>query len=266
MDGHLRSSAPASDGRIVRAYKQGWPRHAVHAMALSKLKGGLNALRAQGLENLRANLDADPSGIVLLANHSAWWDLFFVHFLNETVPLDGYGMMEHFNLVRFGFFRRIGAYSVDRADPASVRESIDYTIELLRRPRAGVWIFPQGKILSNDARPLAFQGGLRVLLARARRLRITPVAFRYEFWQDERPEGLVRFGEPTWVDAADRRALIPTWEQRLTRELDALKADALTQDSSRFTVLLRGKTSLNDRFARLRARFAGKTPGAPDDY
>jgi 1-acyl-sn-glycerol-3-phosphate acyltransferase len=253
-------------GRIVRAYKRGWPRHAVHAMAMSKLKGGLNALRAQGLERLRANLDSDPSGVVLLANHSAWWDLFFAHFLNETVPLDGYGMMEHFNMVRFGFFRRIGAYSIDRTDPASVREAMGYTVDLLRRPRAGVWIFPQGRILCNDARPIAFQGGLRVLLARAGRLRLVPVVFRYEFWQDERPEGLVRFGEPIWVEAAQRRDLIADWERRMTDELDALRADSLTQDASRFTTLLRGKMSLNDRFARLRSRLAGKTPGAPDDY
>ncbi len=254
------------ESRIVRAYKQGWPRLAVHTMAMSKLKGGFRALRGQGVERLREALEADSSGVVLLANHSSWWDLFYVHFLNQTIPLDGYGMMEHFNLTRFGFFRRIGAYSVDRTDPASVRESMDYTIELLARPRAGVWIFPQGSILGNDVRPIEFQGGLRVLLKRAKRLRVVPVAFRYEFWQDERPEALVRFGEPTWVDATERRSLIESWQQRLTAEIDALKADSLAQDASRFRVLLEGKGSINESFARIRARFAGKTPGAPDEY
>ncbi|GIW87087.1 MAG: hypothetical protein KatS3mg108_1411 [Isosphaeraceae bacterium] len=253
-------------GRIVRAYKRGWPRWAVHAMALRKLRTGLHAIRTQGVERLRERLDADPSGMVLLANHSAWWDLFLAHFLNEAIPLDGYGMMEHFNLIRFGFFRRIGAYSIDRTDPVSVREAMGYTIELLGRPRAGVWIFPQGMIVCNDVRPLRFQGGLRVLLGRAGRLRIVPVALRYEFWQDERPEALVRFGEPTWVEAGERRRVIEEWEQRLTAELDALRADALTQEGARFTTLLRGKTSMNDRFARIRAWVMGKTPGAPDAY
>lgn len=251
---------------MIEAHKSGWPRWAVHRMVIGKIKAGFHAVRAQGLDELRAALDADPRGTIILANHSNWWDLFLAHFLNETIPVDGYGMMEHFNLRRFGFFRRIGAFSVDRTDPAAVRQSLDYTLKLLERPRAAVWIFPQGRIVPNDARPITFQAGLRVLLARAGRLRVLPVALRYEFWQDERPEALVRFGKPAWIERETRRTVLEDWQHRLTDELDALRADALCQDAGRFQTLLTGKTSVNDRFARLRARFLGKTPGAPDDY
>jgi 1-acyl-sn-glycerol-3-phosphate acyltransferase len=233
-------------------------------MAVRKLKAGFAGLRAQGLERLRRALDDDPSGVLLLANHSCWWDLFFAHLLGVSVPLDGYGMMEHFNLRRFGFFRRIGAYSVDRTDPRSVRESLDYTVELLGRPRAGVWVFPQGAIYPNDLRPIRFQPGLRALLRRAGRLRIVPVALRYEFWQDERPEALARFGEPTWVDRSEADTVLGAWEGRLTAELDALRADALARAGDRFTPLLRGRASISDRYARLRARVLGPTPGAPE--
>jgi 1-acyl-sn-glycerol-3-phosphate acyltransferase len=250
--------------RIVRAYKHGWPRLAVHAMALRKLRAGFASAQAQGLDRLRGALDADPSGVLLLANHSCWWDLFFAHLLNESIPVDGYGMMEHFNLRRFGFFRRIGAFSVDRTDPRSVRESLGYTAELLARPRAGVWVFPQGAISPNDARPIRFQPGLRALLRRAGRLRIVPVALRYEFWQDERPEALARFGEPTWVDRSEADSVLSDWEGRLTAELDALRGDSLAQAADRFTPLLRGRGSISDRYARLRARFLGATPGAPE--
>ena len=41
-------------------------------------------------------------------------------------------MMEHFNMLRFGFFRRIGAFSVDRTDPVSVRASLDYAADGIR--------------------------------------------------------------------------------------------------------------------------------------
>lgn len=250
--------------RIVRAYKRGWPRRAVHAMALAKLRGGFAHLWGQGLDRLRDALDAEPGGTLLLANHSCWWDLFFAHFLNEAIPVDGYGMMEHFNLRRFGFFRRIGAFSVDRTDPRSVREALDYTVELLRGPRAAVWVFPQGRIVANDARPLEFQPGLRALVRRAGRLRAVAVALRYEFWQDERPEAFARFGEPAWIDRAEAGSAIATWQRRLADELDALRADALAQDPGRFTRLLSGSESISDRYARFRARFLGKTPGAPE--
>ena len=258
------STKAPSKPRLIEAYKRGWPRAAVDAMIRSKMRGGFHRVLTQGVDRLRAEVDRDPSGTLFLANHSCWWDLFLVHTLNEAIPVDGYGMMEHFNMVRFGFFRRIGAFSVDRTDPASVRASLEYAAGLLRRPRAGVWIFPQGKIESNDARPLIFQPGIRALVRRSGRVRVVPVAFRYEFWQDERPEALVRFGEPARVDRPDLPTLIPTFERRLTEELDALRGDAIAQGAENFAPLVEGKRSISERYARFRARFRGSTPGAPD--
>jgi len=268
MTTHRAQSAGGRDrsagrSRLIRAYKYGWPRKAVDALIRSKLRGGFHQVWTQGLERLRDAIDRDPAGTLFVANHSCWWDLFLVHLLNESIPVDGYGMMEHFNLLRFGFFRRIGAFSVDRADPASVRASLDYAAGLLRGPRAGVWVFPQGKIESNDVRPLIFQKGIRALTRRAGRVRIVPVAFRYEFWQDERPEALVRFGAPSVVDRPDLPGLIPTFERRLTEELDALRLDATAQRPDRFAVLMEGRSSISARYARFRARFRGPTPGAP---
>ncbi len=249
---------------MIEAYKQGWPRRAVDTLIRSKLRSGFHSILASGMDQLRADLDRDDSGTLFLVNHSCWWDLFLVHLINESVPVDGYGMMEHFNLLRFGFFRRIGAFSVDRTDPGSVRASLDYAARLLRRPRAGVWVFPQGKIETNDVRPLVFQPGIRALVRRSGRVRVVPVAFRYEFWQDERPEALVRFGEAAWVDRPDLPTLISTFERRLTEELDALRVDAIAQDPSRFAPLSRGKRSVSERYAKFLARFRGTTLDAPD--
>ncbi len=47
-------------------------------------------------------------------------------------------------MVRFGFFRRIGAFSVDRTDPASVRASLDYAAGC-SGPRAGRLGLPPGE-------------------------------------------------------------------------------------------------------------------------
>jgi 1-acyl-sn-glycerol-3-phosphate acyltransferase len=259
VGGRARQSRP----RLIPAYKRGWPRLAVEAMIAHKVRGGFHQILAQGLESLRAELDRDPRGTLFLANHSNWWDLFLVHALNQAIPVDGYGMMEHFNMLRFGFFRRIGAFSVDRTDPGSVRASLAYASGLLQRPRAGVWIFPQGKIETNDARPLVFQAGIRALVRRAGPVRVVPVAFRYEFWQDERPEALVRFGTSRVEDREGLTDLIPRLEHALTLELDALREDAIRQDRSRFTPLLRGQVSISERYANVRARFRGPTPGAP---
>jgi len=257
-------TANADRPRLIRAYKHGWPRIAVDRMIRRKLVGGLNRVRAQGLAAIRAEIDRDPSGTLFLANHSCWWDLFLVHLLNGAIPVDGYGMMEHFNMLRFGFFRRIGAFSVDRTDPRSVRASLAYVHELLNHPRAGVWIFPQGRLVGNDVRPLGFQPGLRALIRRAGGIRVVPVAFRFEFWQDERPEAFVRFGSPARFGPDDRSTVLDACERSLTAELDALKVDVTAQAVDRFEVIFAGKASTSDRYARARARVAGPTRGAPD--
>ena len=263
---HSEVNARASQmpkSTIITAYKHGWPKLAVAAMIRRKLRSGLFRIRVQGLEAMRSAIDADPSGMLFLANHSCWWDLFLVVHLNETIPVDGYGMMEHFNMLRFGFFRRIGAFSVDRTDAASVRASLEYAAGLLKRPRAGVWLFPQGRMIGNDVRPLGFQPGLRALVRKAGRVRVVPVAFRFEFWQDERPEAFVRFGEPEWVEKADASAVVERMEGRLTDELDRLKLDVTSQDASRFTTTLEGSGSISDRYAKFRARFRPEPPGIP---
>ncbi|WZO97210.1 lysophospholipid acyltransferase family protein [Isosphaeraceae bacterium EP7] len=252
---------PGEEARIIRADKRGWPRLAVHSMIVGRMRKGLFRVRAQGLERLRASMDAEPGGTLFVANHSCWWDLFLAHYLNEQVPVDGYGMMEHANLKRFRFFNRIGAFSVDREDLASVRASLDYTCELLERPRSGVWIFPQGKIVANDARPLDFRPGLRALVRRAGRVRITPAALRYEFWQDERPEAFVRFSEPRWYTRDDLPLLLGSVEERLIAELDALNVDVRSQEAGRFTTLLQGRESISERYGRFVAGLRRERPG-----
>jgi 1-acyl-sn-glycerol-3-phosphate acyltransferase len=249
--------------RLIKAYKHGWPRMAVEAMIRSRTRRGFHQVRAQGLDRFRESLDRDPGGTLILANHSCWWDLFLAQIINDAIPADGYGMMEHFNLLRFGFFRRVGAFSVDRTDPASVRASLRYAAELLQGPRAVVWIFPQGRIEANDVRPLRFQNGIRAIVREAGRVRVVPLALRYEFWQDERPEALFRIGERTAVDRPDLSTLIPTFERRLTEELDALRLDSIAQRADRFVGLMAEQASISERYARFRARFRGPSPGAP---
>jgi len=229
------------------------------------MRAGFFRVRVQGLDRLRAAQAAEPGrgGTLFVANHSCWWDVFFAHLLNVTLPVDGYGMMIDFNLRRFGFFRRIGAFSVDPGDPASVRAALGYAAGLLRRDGVGVWIFPQGRIAGNDARPLGFRPGLRPLLRRASPVRVVPVAFRYEFWQDERPEAFARLGEPSWVERNDAVGAVEVWERRLADELDALRADVTAQAAERFATVLQGSESISDRYARFRARLRGSTPGAP---
>ena len=124
-------------------------------------------------------------------------------------------------------------------------------------PRAVVWIFPQGKIEANDVRPLRFQNGIRALVREAGRVRVVPLALRYEFWQDERPEALVRFGERTAVDRSDLPNLIP--DPRAEVDRGARRPPArLDRPAGRSLRRLDGRAGLDQR--PLRA-VPGPVPG-----
>lgn len=163
-------------------------------------------------------------------------------------------MMEHANLAGSASSGGSGrSRSTDRARRESGPRSI-YTRELLRKPGAGVGIFPQGKILGNDVRPLDFESGLRAIVRRAGRVRIIPTALRDEFWQDERPEAFVRFGEPTWAEALTAGTIVVETEARLIAELDRLRDDVVAQRADRFATLFEGRRSISDRYASSLAR------------
>lgn len=240
--------------KLVRADKTGWQRHWVRRMIHYKVRTSFHSIMGQGLKNLANAYTENPDhGVLAVANHSNWWDFMFGLWLNDHLQVDGYGMTEHANMVKYSFFKRVGIFSMEKSHPPSVKASIEYTAELLQKPRSYVWIMPQGRIMCNDTRPLAFQDGLRLIVRRARRLTIIPVALRYEFWQDDKPEAFVRFGthENVQWSGSSAENLVQHWQERVTHELDELKSNTLTQDATRFEMLMKGPKSLNQRMEKV---------------
>jgi hypothetical protein len=93
---------------------------------------------------------------------------------------------------------------------------------------------------------------------------VLPVALEYTFWTERTPEALVRIAEPLRIaEYPDRNG--KQWteliESALTRNLDALSAEAMRRDPTAFTELLTGKTGVGgmyDAWRRLKAWVRGK--------
>ena len=96
--------------------------------------------------------------ILLMPNHSTWWDGFFVYLLNNLIyrrPL--YVMMLEEQLSKYSFFSKVGAYSIRPGHPASILETMKYSLEILhtvKNPAPLVCLFPQGKMTPASARPI----------------------------------------------------------------------------------------------------------------
>ncbi len=185
----------------------------------------------------------DPTVATLyVGNHSSFWDALAVNYLIHTGRRQrAYCMADAVEVRRHPFFRRIGAFGVDRTSRVDGGRAIRYSVDRLAEGPCALVLFPQGKIRPNDGRPLAFEPGVgRVIegtAARGVRLDVVLVALRYEFWLDQRPELLIDLSTPTDPSPAGL-------ERQLTERVDRLATAGRTYaPGSR--VLLEGRASIS---------------------
>jgi 1-acyl-sn-glycerol-3-phosphate acyltransferase len=197
--------------------------------------------------------------LIIYPNHPSWWDGYMCFVLTRMVlggRFEAYLMMEEPELRRYRFFTWAGCFSVDRADPRSAARSVAYISGLLaaRRARALV-VFPQGVITSNDRRPLDVYSGAARIARRVGGATLWPIALRYEFRGEQRPEAFIRAGPAHHAPAdADARALATEVAQRLTAAVDALRDEMNEGRLDEYRVLLRGRAGVNRLWDAMRGR------------
>jgi 1-acyl-sn-glycerol-3-phosphate acyltransferase len=156
---------------------------------------------------LLGDLPKIPDGmpILLLPNHSTWWDGFFPYLLNKAIFKRTYYimMLEH-RLREFWFFRLLGAFSINQQSPKGIIESLSYASSILTSTTKGatplVVMFPQGELRPSGVRPLGYNRGVERIMAKSRQqsspLAIVPLAMRCEFLSEERPFVFLECGTP----------------------------------------------------------------------
>lgn len=196
---------------------------------------------------VKGSLPPTRAPLLVAAQHVGWWDPMVLFHLSR-VRFSGvhYTMMEEPNLRRFGFFRWLGAFGVERESRAGVTASTRYALARLREPNARVWIFPQGLIAPADARPLGCDPGASWLASRAR-VPVVAVAIRYEFLEAQFPQAFVSFSEARLVEARRSRGEADPVEEMLTAEADALSEAVRERRFDAFDRVIEGRRSISDR-------------------
>lgn len=143
--------------------------------------------------------------VLLLPNHSTWWDGFFIHFLNKKIfHRRPYVMMLEEQLVRYPFFTRVGVFSINPNSATDTRASLRYAANLLHEPRNLLCLFPQGELAPWGKKPLAYKRGLELLLKLHRgRVNLLPLAMRVEFLGEKLPCAFFLFGKNQCVEHAN---------------------------------------------------------------
>lgn len=193
------------------------------------LRRKFHSLNVSGLENLRKKDSSLP--FLVFGNHSSWWDGLIAFQISRFLSLDSFIMMEEKQLENLPLFRKLGAFSVVREKPREAFESVDYAVKLLKEnSQRTLWIFPQGEILPNDARPLKFFNGLAHIIKKTENCGVVPMALRYEFLGKFKPEIFVKIGEAesfSSENSFDKKNLTGNFAEKLAKLLDELKNDVI---------------------------------------
>jgi 1-acyl-sn-glycerol-3-phosphate acyltransferase len=168
--------------------------------------------------------------------------------------------MDEAALGRYSMFRRFGVFGVARGRRGAA-QFLRAAVAGLAEPRAVLWITAEGDFSDPRRRPLVLRPGLAHVARHVPDAVFVPAALDYVFWNESRPEALLRFGPPVQVAGLGLAAAQAALTAALTDTLDALAEDAATRDAGRFVTLLHGAggtSAIYDTWRRARALRQGR--------
>ncbi len=194
--------------------------------------------------------------VIFYSNHSTWWDGYLAHIiLRQVYNLDPYLMMDEQQLKKYWFFSWAGCFGVNRENPREALKSLSYiAAELPQKPGRGLWMFPQGEITPQEARPPGFHSGLAYIIRSIGNCYIYPVSFRFEFMREQYPDIFASIGPAMHFEAGQKiqlKELTASLEQTLSKDLDQLREDVTHKRLDNFVNVLQGKGSTDTTFDSL---------------
>ena len=204
----------------------------------------LNPLLRRSFANVFGNgITPTPSKpAIFIANHSSWWDGLLFFFFNRTVwRHDIHMMMDEKGLKQYGFFRYLGAFSINRSKPKDILASLQYAEQLLLSGKTVV-LFPQGDEFHQEVRPLGYSTGIAYLMERCPDMPVVPISFYYSFRHEKKPEVWVQQGEPflySSLPGTSRKEKTAAIEEAAIRQLDRLKSFVVAEKTDAFRNFLR---------------------------
>lgn len=153
-------------------------------------------------------------------NHHSWWDALTPFLLNEKLFHQNVrAVMDATQLRKYPFFRRLGAFSVNRSNPRAAMQSLQYAADSMQREKSGLYIFPQGKIEDECVDPIRFEKGLAWLYQALPKVDFVPVATTMNTRFSDRPRLFVAVGQPVRTSSTDRNEISGLLEAALLEQL-----------------------------------------------
>ncbi|MBJ93700.1 MAG: acyltransferase [Rickettsiales bacterium] len=218
---------------------------------------GVRLLRA----GARPQLSDGP--VLVVMNHPSWWDPLFGSLLSDVLGRCDFAPMDAAQLERYGFFKRLGFFGIQRDSHVRLADFLRTVDRLLQVPEVALWITAQGRFSDVRQRPARLEGGVGHVARRMKSGSVLPLAIEYGFWDESKPEAFAAFGEPLAVEAKGHTARQWTElvEHALEQTQDHLAAAVQARDAERFETMLSGRVGVGgiyDLQRALRARLRGE--------
>ncbi len=181
--------------------------------------------------------------LIVYSNHPSWWDpAIYILLCDMLFPrYAGFGPMDAAALGKYRLLERMGVFGVPLDDRRGAAIFLHTALAVLERPSAMLWITAEGAFTDARIRPVRLRPGLAHLARRVPGTTILPLAIEYSFWNESRPEALLRFGEPLESSSEPSSAeWLDRLERSLTQTMDTLSTEAATRDPALFQPLVRG--------------------------
>ena len=227
------------------------------------LRRGFNAVR---IAKAGPALGACPR-LVIYTNHPSWWDAVTYAFIARHLFAGRavFSPIEAAMIDRYPFMAKIGGFGVKQRSMQGARDFLAVSGEVLSQSENILIVACQGRFADPRERPLRIERGIAHLTDGMTGVSFVPLAIEYVFWEERRPELLLRFGAPI---AGDDISKLPVGERRthleagLETTMSALAGEAVARDATAFDTTLAGKTGVNpiyDCWRRAKAAILGQS-------
>lgn len=210
---------------------------------------------------LLGTIPAVRGPLVVFTNHPSWWDAELFAWLAATAFSErrAFAAMDSANLARYRLLSRLGAFPTRPGSFGGAAAFLVTAERVLEAPDALLYVVAEGRFRDVRERPIRPMPGLAHLARRIPEATFVPLAIDYAFWNERRPNLLLRFGEPIRADALEGSTKAATTVRLGTALADAMSTlaeAAQSREPRRFKTLLEGSlgfAGLHELWCRARA-------------
>ncbi len=201
---------------------------------------------------------SDPKDrpLVIYGNHPSWWDPMAALAIKPIFypNREAYAPIDAEMLERYGVFKSLGFFGVERDSVRGVAGFLDHAEAILRRPRSMLFLTPQSRFADVRERPVRLQRGIAHLAARVPETVFVPLAMELTYWEESKPELLLSAGTAaTHAPGASRGETLARLEQSLEQAMDRLAEASIARRSEAFSDLFIGSAGVGGLYDAWRA-------------